>query len=197
MIQDIYPPVVVETTMKGEKHWDIFSRLMRDRIIILGDVIDDDVANIIIAQMLYLQNEDSEKDIDLYINSPGGIVTSGMAILDTMNYIKCNVKTICMGQASSMGALLLAAGTKGKRKALPNARVMIHQPLGGVRGQASDIKIQADEIDKIKNKITDILVKATGQNRDKVYQDIDRDFYLSAEEAKEYGLIDEVISSGD
>lgn len=190
----IYPQVV-ESTPRGERSWDIFSRLLKDRIVFLGSDVNDDVANIIIAQMLFLQSEDAEKDVQFYINSPGGVVTSGLAILDTMNYISCDVSTICLGQAASMGAMLLCQGTKGKRSALPNARIMIHQPLGGARGQATDIEIQAREIRKMKDSLTDMLVSATGQARYKIAEDIERDFYLSASEAVEYGLIDEVVAN--
>lgn len=188
----IYPSVV-ETTHRGERTWDIFSRLLKDRIVFLGSGVDDDVANIIIAQFLFLESEDPEKDIQLYVNSPGGVVTAGLAIFDTMNYVKSPVSTICIGQAASMGALLLCAGEKGRRYALPHSRIMIHQPLGGARGQATDIEIQAREIRHMKDVITDILVNATGQDRDKIVQDIERDFYLSAAAAKEYGLIDQIF----
>lgn len=186
-------PSVVESTHKGERSWDIFSRLMKDRIVFLGTDVNDDVANIVIAQMLFLDNEDPDKDVQLYVNSPGGVVTSGLAILDTMDYINADVSTICLGQAASMGAMLLCMGTKGKRYALKNSRIMIHQPLGGARGQATDIEIQAREIRKMKDTLTDMLVGASGQTRDKVANDIERDFYLSASEAEEYGLIDQVL----
>lgn len=188
----IYPSVV-ETTHRGERTWDIFSRLLKDRIVFLGSAVDDDVANIIIAQFLFLESEDPEKDIQLYVNSPGGVVTAGLAMFDTMQYVKSPVSTICIGQAASMGALLLCAGEKGRRYALPHSRIMIHQPLGGARGQATDIEIQAREIRHMKDVITDILVDATGQERDKIVQDIERDFYLSAAAAKEYGLIDQIF----
>jgi ATP-dependent Clp protease protease subunit len=188
----IYPHVV-ETTHRGERTWDIFSRLLKDRIVFLGSAVDDDVANIIIAQFLFLESEDPEKDIQLYVNSPGGVVTSGLAIYDTMQYVRCTVSTICIGQAASMGALLLGAGQKGSRYALPHARIMIHQPLGGARGQATDIEIQAREIRKTKDVVTDILVKSTGKPRDQILRDIERDFYLGAGEAKEYGLVDEIF----
>ncbi|MCH2108266.1 MAG: ATP-dependent Clp endopeptidase proteolytic subunit ClpP [Polyangiaceae bacterium] len=188
----IYPSVV-ETTHRGERTWDIFSRLVNDRIVFLGSGVDDDVANIIIAQFLFLESEDPEKDIQLYVNSPGGVVTAGLAIYDTMQYVRSPVSTICIGQAASMGALLLCAGEKGQRYALPNSRIMIHQPLGGARGQATDIEIQAREIRHMKDKITDILVEATGKDRDEIAQDIERDFYLGAEQAKEYGLIDQIF----
>src|SRR6187431_2550351 len=188
----IYPHVV-ETTHRGERTWDIFSRLLKDRIVFLGSAVDDDVANIIIAQFLFLESEDPDKDIQLYVNSPGGVVTAGLAIYDTMQYVRCSVSTICVGQAASMGAVLLGAGTKGRRFALPHSRMMIHQPLGGARGQATDIEIQAREIKKIKETLIDILVDATGKQRDELAKDIERDFYLSAPQAKEYGLIDEVL----
>jgi ATP-dependent Clp protease protease subunit len=186
-------PTVTEVTHRGEREWNIFSRLLKDRIVFIGTEIDDFVANAVIAQFLFLESEDPEKDIQVYINSPGGVVTSGLAMYDTMQYVRCPVSTMCIGQAASMGAVLLAAGQKGRRFALPHARVMIHQPLGGARGQATDIEIQAREIKKMKETLTDILVEATGKNRDDLARDIERDFYLSASEAKEYGLIDEVL----
>jgi ATP-dependent Clp protease protease subunit len=186
-------PIVVERSNRGERAYDIFSRLLKDRIIFLGDAIDDVVANLVIAQMLFLVAEDPDKDINLYINSPGGVVTAGLAIYDTMQYLKCPVSTICIGQASSMGALLLTAGTKGKRFALPNARIMIHQPLGGVQGQATDIDIQAREILRMRETINGILVHHTGQSMENIRRDTDRDFFMSPEQAREYGLIDEVI----
>jgi len=186
-------PMVIEHSARGERAFDIFSRLLRDRIIFIGDAIDDQHANLVIAQMLYLESEDPDRDIYLYLNSPGGVVTAGIAIFDTMNYIKCDVSTICLGQAASMGALLLAAGTKGKRYALPHARIMIHQPLGGAQGQASDVAIQAKEILRVKEMINNILVKSTGQMVEMIEKDTDRDKFMSAEEAKVYGLIDEVI----
>lgn len=188
-------PIVVEQTNRGERSYDIYSRLLEDRIIFLGSAIDDDVANSIIAQLLFLAAKDPEKDIHLYINSPGGSVTAGMAIYDTMQYIKPDVSTICMGMAASMGSLLLTAGAKGKRFALPNAEVMIHQPLGGVRGQATDIKIHADWILKTKQKLNEIYVERTNQPYEKIDRDTDRDYFMSAEEALEYGLIDKVIHS--
>ncbi len=188
----IYPHVV-ETTHRGERTWDIFSRLLKDRIVFLGSAVDDDVANIIIAQFLFLESEDPDKDIQLYVNSPGGVVTAGLAIFDTMQYVRCPVSTICIGQAASMGALLLGAGQKGRRFALPHSRIMIHQPLGGARGQATDIEIQAREIRHMKDVITDILVQSTGRNRDEISKDIERDFYMGAAQAKEYGLIDEIF----
>jgi ATP-dependent Clp protease protease subunit len=186
-------PIVVEKSSRGERAYDIYSRLLKDRIIFAGYPIDDNVSNLIIAQMLFLEAEDQEKDINLYVNCPGGVVTSGLAIYDTMQYIRCPVATICIGQAASMGALLLAAGAKGKRYALPHARIMIHQPLGGVQGQATDIDIQAREILRMREIINDILVRHTGKELDQVKMDTDRDFFLSAEQAREYGLIDEVI----
>ncbi|MFX3634937.1 MAG: ATP-dependent Clp endopeptidase proteolytic subunit ClpP [Candidatus Pristimantibacillus sp.] len=188
-------PIVVEQTNRGERSYDIYSRLLKDRIIFLGSAIDDDVANSIIAQLLFLAADDPEKDIHLYINSPGGSVTAGMGIFDTMQYIKPEVSTICMGMAASMGSLLLTAGAKGKRFALPNAEVMIHQPLGGVRGQASDIKIHADWILKTKQKLNQIYVDRTGQPYEKIDRDTDRDNFMSAEEALNYGLIDKVITA--
>jgi len=186
-------PIVVERSNRGERAYDIYSRLLKDRIIFLGDPIEDPVANLVIAQLLFLAAEDPEKDINLYINSPGGVVTAGLAIYDTMQHLKCPVSTICLGQASSMGALLLTAGTKGKRFALPNARIMIHQPLGGVQGQATDIDIQAREILRMRETINDILVRHTGQSMETIRRDTDRDFFMSPEQAREYGLIDEVI----
>lgn len=188
-----YVPIVIEQTGRGERAYDIYSRLLKDRIIMLGTAIDDDVANIIIAQMLFLESEDPERDIYLYINSPGGYVTAGLAIYDTMQYIKPDVCTICVGQAASMAAVLLAGGAKGKRFALPNARILIHQPLGGAQGQASDIAIQAKEILRLKEKLNNILVKHTGQPIEKIKVDTDRDFYMDAESAKKYGIIDDVI----
>jgi len=188
----IYPHVV-ETTHRGERTWDIFSRLLKDRIVFLGSAVDDDVANIIIAQFLFLESEDPDKDIQLYVNSPGGVVTAGLAIYDTMQYVRCTVSTICIGQAASMGAILLGAGQKGQRYALPHSRIMIHQPLGGARGQATDIEIQAREVMKMKEVVVDILVRSTGKPRDIIAADIERDFYLGAPQAKEYGLIDEIF----
>lgn len=186
-------PIVVEKTARGERAYDIYSRLLRDRIVFIGQPIDDNVANVVIAQMLFLEVEDAKKDIKLYINSPGGLVTSGLAIYDTMQYIKPDISTICMGQAASAAALLLAAGTPGKRLSLPNANILIHQPMGGARGQATDVGIQARQIIKIKDRLNDIFVKHTGQPKEKIEQDTDRDFYMTAEEAKKYGLIDKVI----
>ncbi len=191
-------PVVVEQTSRGERSYDIYSRLLKDRIILLGTAVTDDVANAIVAQMLFLEMENPEKDISIYINSPGGSVTAGMAIYDIMQFVKCDVSTVCIGMAASMGALLLAAGTKGKRFVLPHSRVLIHQPLimgGGIQGQASDIEIHAKEIIKTKNRLTEILVKHTGQKFDTVTEATDRDNYMTAEEAKEFGLVDEVVAS--
>ncbi len=186
-------PIVVEKTARGERAYDIYSRLLRDRIVFIGQPIDDNVANTVIAQMLFLEVEDAKKDIKLYINSPGGLVTSGLAIYDTMQYIKPDISTICMGQAASAAALLLAAGTSGKRLSLPNANILIHQPMGGARGQATDVGIQARQIIKIKDRLNDIFVKHTGQSKENIERDTDRDFYMTAEEAKKYGLIDIVI----
>ncbi|MEO8799229.1 MAG: ATP-dependent Clp protease proteolytic subunit [Polyangiaceae bacterium] len=187
-------PTVVETTHRGERNWDIFSRLLKDRIVFLGTEINDDVANIIIAQFLFLESEDPDKDIMLYINSPGGVVTSGLAIFDTMQYVRSTVSTTCLGMAASMAAWLLACGQKGKRSALPNARIMIHQPHGGSRGQASDIEIQARETRHLKDTLIDIMATATGKTREQIHKDIDRDFYLGSTQAKEYGIIDEVFT---
>jgi ATP-dependent Clp protease protease subunit len=186
-------PQVVETTHRGERSWDIYSRLLKDRIVYLGTEIDDDVANIIIAQLLFLESEDPEKDIMLYLNSPGGAVTAGLGIYDTMQYIRAPVSTICVGRAASMGALLLSAGAKGKRSALPHARILIHQPLGGVSGQASDIEIHAREILQMRQTLNDLLVKHTGQAAERISKDTERDFFMGASEAKEYGIIDEVM----
>jgi len=186
-------PIVVEQTSRGERAYDIYSRLLKDRIIFLGTPIDDSFANLVIAQLLFLEAEDPDKDIHLYINSPGGVVTAGLAIYDTMQYIKPDVSTICIGQASSMGALLLAAGTKGKRFALPNSRIMIHQPMGGFQGQATDIEIHAREILRLKDTLNRILAFHTGQPIERIRQDTERDYFMSGEEAKEYGIIDEVI----
>ena len=194
-VGSIIYPHVVETTHRGERTWDIFSRLLKDRIVFLGSAVDDDVANIVIAQFLFLESEDPEKDIQLYVNSPGGVVTAGLAIYDTMQYVRCPVSTICIGQAASMGALLLGAGEKGQRYSLPHSRIMIHQPLGGARGQATDIEIQAREVLHMKEVITQILTKSTGRNRDDIVRDIDRDFYMSPGQAKDYGLIDEIFES--
>jgi ATP-dependent Clp protease protease subunit len=187
-------PIVIETTNRGERAYDIYSRLLKDRIIFLGAPIDDIFANLIIAQLLFLEAEDPEKDINLYVNTPGGSVTAGLGIYDTMQYVKPPINTICLGQAASMGAFLLAAGTKGKRFALPNARVMIHQPMGGFQGQATEIDIHAREILKIRERLNEIMAKHTGQPLEKISQDTERDYFMSAEEAKRYGLIDEVIT---
>ncbi len=187
-------PIVVEQTGRGERAYDIFSRLLKERIIFIGSGIDDSVASLVIAQLLFLEAEDPEKDIYLYLNTPGGFVASGLAIYDTMQYVRPDVATICMGQASSMGALLLAAGAKGKRSALPHARIMIHQPLGGAQGQATDIEIQTREILTLREKLNDILSKHTGQPLKKIEKDTDRNFFMSAEEAKAYGIIDEVLT---
>ena len=186
-------PIVVEQTGRGERAYDIYSRLLKDRIIFIGSGIDDMVANLVIAQMLFLQMEDSTKDINVYINSPGGIVTAGLAIYDTMQFMKPDVATYCIGQAASMGSVLLAGGTKGKRYSLPQARIMIHQPWGGAQGTASDISIQAKEILRMKDRLNEILARHTGQKLDKITGDTDRDFFMSADEAKKYGLVDEVI----
>lgn len=187
-------PMVIEQTGRGERAYDIYSRLLKERIIFLGTPIDDNISNLIIAQLLFLAAEDPDKDIYLYINSPGGIISSGLAILDTMNYIKPDVATNCVGQAASMGAILLAAGAKGKRYALPHTRVMIHQPLGGVEGQATDIEIHTKEILRVRQSVNEILSQTTGQPLEKIAQDTDRNYFMSAVEAKEYGIIDEVIS---
>jgi ATP-dependent Clp protease protease subunit len=190
-----YVPYVIEQTERGERAYDIYSRLLKDRIIFIGSDIDDAVANTVIAQLLFLESEDPDKDINIYINSRGGIVTAGLAIYDTMQFIKPNVTTTCVGQAASMGAVLLAAGTKGKRFALPHARIMIHQPAGGMQGQAADIEIQAREMLRVKQILNEILVKHTGQTLDKIEKDSDRDFFMSGEQACEYGLIDQVITN--
>jgi len=188
-------PIVVEQTPRGERAFDIFSRLLKERIIFLPTDIEDELANLVIAQMLFLEAEEPDKDIFLYINSPGGAVTAGLAIYDTMQYVKPNISTICMGQAASMGALLLAAGAKGKRFALPHARILIHQPLGGVQGQATDIDIQAREILRVRDELNRIFVLHTGQSMERIQRDTDRDFFMTPEQAKEYGIVDEVISS--
>lgn len=187
-------PMVIEQTGRGERAYDIFSRLLKDRIIFVGTAISDEVSNLIIAQLLFLQSEDSEKPINLYINSPGGSVTAGLAMYDTMQFLKCEVHTYCVGQAASMGAVLLAAGARGKRFALPNARIMIHQPWGGVEGQAADISIQAKEILRLRDRINEILAVHTGRSLEDIARDTDRDFFMSAEEAKKYGLVDEVVT---
>jgi ATP-dependent Clp protease protease subunit len=186
-------PYVIEQSQRGERAFDIFSRLLRDRIIFLGSAIDDDVANLVIAQMLFLEAEDAEKDIHLYINSPGGHVTSGLAIYDTMQYVRCDVSTICLGQAASMAAFLLAAGAKTKRMGLPNSRIMIHQPLGGVQGQATDIEIHAREILKLRQRLNELLASHTGRQVDQIAQDTERDYHMSGDEACAYGLIDRVV----
>ena len=186
-------PIVVEQTGRGERAYDIYSRLLKDRIIFIGSGIDDMAANLIIAQMLFLQMDDSSKDINIYINSPGGVVTAGLAIYDTMQFVKPDVATYCIGQAASMGSVLLAGGTKGKRYSLPEARIMIHQPWGGTQGTASDISIQAKEILRMKDRLNEILAKHTGQDLKKITADTDRDFFMSADDAKAYGLVDEVI----
>ena len=186
-------PMVIEQTSHGERSYDIYSRLLKDRIIFIGGPIDDDIANSVVAQLLFLEGDDPDKDINLYINSPGGSVSAGLAIYDTMQYIKCEVSTICIGLAASMGAFLLAAGAKGKRKALPNAEIMIHQVSGGAQGQATDINIQAEQILKLKKRLNEILAARTGQSVERVTQDTERDNYMSAEEARAYGLIDEVF----
>ena len=187
-------PYVIEQTNRGERSYDIFSRLLKDRIIFLGDEIDDNTASLVVAQMLFLEMEDPDADIMLYINSPGGYVTSGMAIYDTMRYLKCEVSTVCVGMAASMGAFLLAAGTKGKRKALPHAEIMIHQPLGGARGQATDIQIHAEQILKTKKTLNELLAQNTGKPLKTIEKDVERDHFLTAQEALDYGLIDEIIA---
>jgi len=186
-------PIVIERDGRGERAYDIYSRLLKERIVFVGTGIDDDVANLVIAQMLFLESEDPDKDIHLYINSPGGIVTSGLAIYDTMQYIRPKVSTLCMGQAASIAALLLAAGEKGKRYALPHSRILIHQPMGGFQGQASDVDIQAKEILRLREELNAIMVRHTNQSFDKIQADTDRDFYMTGEQAKEYGIIDEVV----
>jgi len=190
-------PYVIEQTHRGERSYDIYSRLLKDRIVMLGTEIDDDVANTIVAQLLFLESEDPDKDINLYVNSPGGSVTAGLAIYDTMQYVKCPVSTICVGQAASMGALLLLAGAKGKRYALPNSRIMIHQPLGGAQGQASDIDIQAKEILRLRSYINGLFVKHTGHSIERIEKDTERDNFMSAEDAVKYGLIDKVLAARD
>jgi len=190
----MYVPIVIEQVGRGERSYDLYSRLLKDRIIFLGTGIDDNVANVIVAQLLHLEAEDNDKDINMYINSPGGVITAGLAIYDTMQYIKCNVSTICIGQAASMAAWLMAAGEPGKRFALPNSRIMIHQPMGGAQGQAVDVEIQAKEILYLKDKMINLLHQHTGKDVEQILKDIDRNFFMSAENAKEYGIIDEVIS---
>jgi ATP-dependent Clp protease protease subunit len=189
----LYIPYVIEQTHRGERGYDIYSRLLKDRIVMLGTEIDDDVANTVVAQLLFLESEDPEKDINMYINSPGGSVTAGLAIYDTMQYVKPPVSTTCVGQAASMGAMLLLAGAKGKRYALPNARIMIHQPMGGVRGQATDIEIQAKEILRLKARLNEMIAKHTGQPLERIEKDTDRDYFMGASEAKQYGIVDEVV----
>ncbi len=186
-------PMVVEQTHRGERAYDIYSRLLKDRILFLGGTIDDDVANIVVAQLLFLESEDPDKDISMYINSPGGSVSAGLGIYDTMQYIRCDISTYCMGQASSMGAVLLAAGKKGKRFALPHSRILIHQPIGGFQGQAADIAIQSKEILRLREELNIILVDHTGQSLEKIQSDTDRDFYMTGEEAVKYGIVDEVV----
>ncbi len=188
-------PTVIEQTHRGERAWDIYSMLLKDRIIFLGSQINDAVANVIVAQLLFLESQDPERDVYLYIHSPGGSVTAGMAIYDTMNYIKPDVQTICMGQAASMGAVLLAAGTKGKRRILPHGRVLIHQPLGGAQGQATDIEIQAREIMRIKKELNEILIRHTGQDPERLWKDVERDYIMTAQEAVDYGMVDEIIKN--
>jgi ATP-dependent Clp protease protease subunit len=190
-------PMVIEQSSRGERAYDIYSRLLKDRIIFLGTAMNDEVANLLIAQLLFLESEDPDKDINFYINSPGGIVTSGLAVYDTMQYIKPDIATVCIGQAASMGALLLTAGTKGKRYSLPNSRILIHQPMGGFQGQASDIEIQAKEILRMKETLNEILVRHTGKDLKQIQNDTDRDFFMSGKEAKEYGIIDHVIENRD
>ncbi len=187
-------PMVVEQSPRGERAYDIYSRLLKERIIFLGTAVNDDIANLIIAQLLFLEAEDPEKDITFYINSPGGVVTAGMAIYDTMNYVKCDIATLCMGQAASMGAILLTAGTEGKRYSLPNSRILIHQPMGGYQGQASDIDIHAKEIIRMRQDLNKILAHHTGQKVNKIQRDTERDYFMSADEAKKYGLIDKVLN---
>lgn len=190
-------PMVVEQSSRGERSYDIYSRLLKDRIIFLGTALNDEVANLIVAQLLFLESEDPEKDINFYINSPGGVVTAGLAVYDTIQYIKPDVVTVCIGQAASMGAVLLAAGAKGKRHSLPNSRIMIHQPLGGAQGQASDIHIQAKEILRMREALNHILAFHTGQNLDKITVDTDRDFFMSGSQAREYGIVDHVVANRD
>ncbi len=188
-------PMVIEQSSRGERAYDIYSRLLKDRIIFLGSAMNDEIANLLIAQLLFLESEDPDKDINFYINSPGGLVTAGLAVYDTMQYIKPDIATVCIGQAASMGALLLTAGTKGKRYSLPNARILIHQPMGGFQGQASDIEIQAREILRMKDTLNRILVRHTGKNLEQIQRDTDRDYFMSAQEARDYGIIDHVIAN--
>jgi len=190
-------PMVIEQSSRGERAYDIYSRLLKDRIIFLGTAMNDEIANLIIAQLLFLESEDPDKDINFYVNSPGGLVTAGLAVYDTMQYIKPDITTVCIGQAASMGAVLLAAGTKGKRYSLPNSRILIHQPMGGFQGQASDIEIQAKEILRMKDRLNQILVEHTGKEFESIQKDTDRDFFMSGEEAKKYGIIDHVIANRD
>ncbi len=190
-------PMVIEQSSRGERAYDIYSRLLKDRIIFLGTAMNDEIANLIIAQLLFLESEDPDKDINFYVNSPGGLVTAGLAVYDTMQYIKPDITTVCIGQAASMGAVLLAAGTKGKRYSLPNSRILIHQPMGGFQGQASDIEIQAKEILRMKDRLNQILMMHTGKKIEDIQKDTDRDFFMSGEEAKHYGIIDHVIASRD
>lgn len=190
-------PMVIEQTSRGERAYDIYSRLLKDRIIFLGSAVNDDIANLLIAQLLFLESDDPDKDINFYINSPGGVVTSGLAVYDTMQYIKPDIATVCIGQAASMGALLLSAGAKGKRYSLPNSRILIHQPMGGSQGQASDIAIQAKEILRMRDTLNRVLAFHTGNDLDKIQEDTDRDFFMSGEEAKDYGIIDNVIVNRD
>ncbi len=190
-------PMVIEQSSRGERAYDIYSRLLKDRIIFLGTAMNDEVANLIIAQLLFLESEDPDKDINFYVNSPGGLVTAGLAVYDTMQYIKPDIATVCIGQAASMGAVLLAAGTHGKRYSLPNSRILIHQPMGGFQGQASDIEIQAKEILRMKERLNQILMQHTGKKLEDIQKDTDRDFFMSGEEAKKYGIIDHVIANRD
>ena len=190
-------PMVIEQSSRGERAYDIYSRLLKDRIIFLGTAMNDEIANLIIAQLLFLESEDPDKDINFYVNSPGGLVTAGLAVYDTMQYIKPDIATVCIGQAASMGAVLLAAGTRGKRYSLPNSRILIHQPMGGFQGQASDIEIQAKEILRMKERLNQILMAHTGKQMEDIQKDTDRDFFMSGEEAKKYGIIDHVIANRD
>ena len=190
-------PMVIEQSSRGERAYDIYSRLLKDRIIFLGTAMNDEIANLIIAQLLFLESEDPDKDINFYVNSPGGLVTAGLAVYDTMQYIKPDITTVCIGQAASMGAVLLAAGTKGKRYSLPNSRILIHQPMGGFQGQASDIEIQAKEILRMKDRLNQILVEHTGKKMEDIQKDTDRDFFMSGAEAKNYGIVDHVIANRD
>ena len=190
-------PMVIEQSSRGERAYDIYSRLLKDRIIFLGTAMNDEIANLIIAQLLFLESEDPDKDINFYVNSPGGLVTAGLAVYDTMQYIKPDIATVCIGQAASMGAVLLAAGTRGKRYSLPNSRILIHQPMGGFQGQASDIEIQAKEILRMKDRLNHILVEHSGKSLEEIQRDTDRDFFMSGEEAKKYGIVDHVIANRD